>query len=125
MRLLPAFLAFSLAVLIFLVIVLFTAWGWNRGYSVDALYAQSLITLAGFGIPVLSSLAMLVATWRGARVWVWVIGLVLLSAVVLFGIGLWRLIVDPGDAFWVVPPLWGFAGCSVWSVWIMTRRNTG
>lgn len=121
MRILPALLATGLALVIFLVMGLLIAWGWGRGYSDNALYTQAVLTLIGFAVPVATSCAMLIWTLRGAKVPVLLKAIVLLCAGGALALAIWCLINDPGDAFWMVPPLLGFAGCAIWSVWIVAK----
>ena len=125
MPVLPAYIAAALALLIFLAMALLVSWGWKRGYSDASLYTESLVTLAMAGIVTLCSGFVALAAWRGSKVPVPILLIVLLAAGAATVLAGWSLIYDPGDAFWVVPPMGCFAVCSVWSVWAATRRSEG
>ena len=109
----PAALATVMAILIFLVMGLLVAWGLRRGYASDEVAMRAVLTMVGLGVNVVATAILTIATMRGRRVWLVVQGWIVLAALWAVGLSLWSLVRDPGDAFWVVPPLMLFAVFSV------------
>ena len=112
----PAYFAAGLALLIFVVNGLLIMVGWNRGYSDPAIYEQATIILVVTGAILLVSLIMAFLAWRRARAPLLLMLAVLAGAGAALVAAARMLLLDPGDAFWTVPPLLGFAVCSVWSL---------
>ena len=111
-----AILAAIMAILIFLVMGLLVAWGLQRGYSGDGVALRAMLVMGGLAVNVMAALILAVAATRGRNVWLVVRIWIVMAALVAAAMSVWVLVNDPGDAFWMVPPLAMFAVFSIFGL---------